>query len=180
MIRLTASRRYARYDTPPLDDTDAWREYILNNSIVTDSGCWEWQRGRSHGYGYVDIRRQRYRLHRLSHELFNGEVPGNLFVCHRCDNPPCCNPEHLFLGTQADNMRDAANKCRIPRGHAASLTHRGVLNGHCKLTEEQVLEIRSLRGTASQKSIGERFGISQHAVSQIHRRKLWKHLPEEI
>ena len=88
---------------------------------IKDSGCWEWIGARDrHGYGryycrlkYKSIGKKNHTLaHRFSWEHFKGQIPLNLFVCHKCDNPPCVNPEHLFLGTTQDNTRDCINKGR--------------------------------------------------------------------
>lgn len=84
------------------------------NVKITDS-CWEWQRGtNSKGYGAVKIQNKTYSAHRVSWTLFNGDIPEGMFVCHHCDNPKCVNPEHLFIGTQKDNMQD---KCKKGRHH---------------------------------------------------------------
>ena len=94
--------------------------------------------------------------------LVNGPIPDGLLILHHCDNPPCCNPIHLFLGTQSDNMRDAASKGRI--------------RGYRKLSDDQVRGIRALYGTMPQYRIAEQFGISKMNVSFIVRRLTWKHV----
>jgi len=82
--------------------------------IRGNEDCWEWQRGRDDGgYGCVCYSGKRYGAHRLAWELTNGPIPEGLLVCHSCDNPPCCNPKHLFLGTHGDNMQDALTKGRF-------------------------------------------------------------------
>src|ERR1700688_2570513 len=91
------------------------KDYILARVIETDSGCWEWQKALDrHGYGAVNVSSSERSSHRLAYKLFRGEIPPNMEVCHKCDNPPCCNPGHLFIGTHADNMTDAINKNRFP------------------------------------------------------------------
>lgn len=82
------------------------------------SGCWEWTGARSNfGYGQLWIDGVRWTAHRLAYVIESGQpVAAGMFVCHRCDNPPCCNPAHLFIGTNSDNIRDAASKGRLPRG----------------------------------------------------------------
>lgn len=99
------------------------------------SGCWEWQGFRSpRGYGKFTVGRLgTVTAHRLAFQLFCGPVPDGMFVLHRCDNPPCCNPTHLFLGTHADNMRDRDTKGR---------TLRGALLPQTKLSESQRDDIR--------------------------------------
>jgi HNH endonuclease len=78
-------------------------------------GCWNWVGSKRNGYGVIRKYRLYYYAHRVAWELTNGAIPSGLFVCHHCDNPPCVNPAHLFLGTHADNMRDKTDKGRIPR-----------------------------------------------------------------
>lgn len=94
-------------------------------------------------------------------------------VLHRCDNPPCCNPAHLFLGTHADNVRDKVNKGRQSR-HSSP----GEAAGLAKLTNEQVLEMRRLYAEEHirQVDLAARFGVGQSAVSAILRRRTWSHI----
>ena len=88
-------------------------ERFLAKVVKTD-GCWKWIGATtSSGYGCIGLgRRRKLQAHRVSYELYVGEIPEGRMVLHRCDNPPCCNPDHLFIGTQTDNMRDAARKGR--------------------------------------------------------------------
>lgn len=101
-----------------------WEKVSKRGPIIMDSSCWEWTAYRlPHGYGLFDRRL----AHRISWELSRGPIPEGLCVCHKCDHPPCVNPDHLFVGTMADNMRDRSTKGRFPgpknlpvckRGHA--------------------------------------------------------------
>lgn len=97
--------------------TDANRDKLLArlraNVVVTDAGCWEWQRYRLSGYGRMTVDHRMANAHRVAYELFVGSIPFGLVVCHHCDNPPCCNPEHLFVGTPRDNTLDAKAKGRL-------------------------------------------------------------------
>lgn len=80
------------------------------------SACWLWLKSRNNkGYGKLRYQGKPWVAHRLAWSLERGPVPDGMFVCHHCDNPPCCNPEHLFLGTAKDNMQDALNKGRVQR-----------------------------------------------------------------
>ena len=111
------------------------KEFIVANCEIDKSkGCWNWKKSRAPwGYGLIGENKHCIRAHRKSYELWKGPIPKGLFVCHRCDNPPCCNPEHLFLGTDLDNKRDAIRKGRFPLGENRP---------NAKLTSVQVREIR--------------------------------------
>jgi hypothetical protein len=102
-------------------------------------GCWEWHGAIARGYGHISEggRRGRARsAHRVSWELHHGPIPSSLYICHRWDNRRCVRPDHLFLGTHADNMRDMLAKGR-------HIPHLGEVNGRAKLTRADVVAIRS-------------------------------------
>lgn len=130
-----------------------------------NSGCWIWSGSfANNGYGRIDIAGRRVSAHRLAYEVTFGTIPAGMCVCHRCDTPACVNPDHLFLGSNADNVADKVAKGRTARGEGA---------GRAKLTEDQVKEIRSLRGTLSQSQIAKHFGIIQPHVSSIMTGRAW-------
>lgn len=135
--------------------------------VVKGDGCWEWTGATNeHGYGRLAAGLgKNFKAHRVSWELHNGPIPDGMNVLHRCDNPPCTNPEHLFLGTQKDNTRDMVSKLRMKYGEKASWS---------KLTEEQVRSI--LSDSRPQRVIAQEYGICQQSVSSIKRRINWKHL----
>ena len=150
------------------------KESILENMIIDeDSGCWIWQLGTTDGkwgYGLLKRGQKKRRAHRVSYALWRGlEVDDpslkGLFICHKCDNPPCCNPDHLFAGTPKENLQDASKKQRMVWGKDSH---------YAKLTETQVLEIRAMEGTYQ--SIAEKFGTSRSNVGLIKNHKNWKHL----
>ncbi len=92
-------------------------------SIEPTSGCWLWTAGvNAMGYGFIGINQRPYLAHRVSWELHNGPIPNNTLVCHHCDNPPCANPNHLFLGTHQDNSDDKYRKNRAVNAQS-KLTH---------------------------------------------------------
>lgn len=140
-------------------------ERLLSGYVETASGCWEWTKFRNKdGYGSIGLAgRAVARAHRVSWMLHFGEIPAGMHVLHRCDNPPCINPAHLFLGTPADNSRD-----KVAKGRAAR--NRGEKNGFSKLKRADVewaLDARSKGMT--QQQIADRIGVSQVRVSQLLR-----------
>ena len=141
--------------------------------------CWLWhgalQRG---GYGSAHRPYGRVvRAHRYSWELTNGPIPGGLCVCHKCDVRTCVRPDHLFLGTRKDNMRDAANKGRLTRPSSWERTRRGSAHGMAKLTDDDVRAIRAERAQGIPGHVvATRHHISGGAVSMIVNRKRWAHL----
>lgn len=137
---------------------------------LAPSGCREWSgRRNSKGYGRLFVDGRRWLAHRHAWVLANGPIPDGMFVLHRCDNPPCCEPSHLFLGTLADNNAD-----RDRKGHHVSLS--GERHGMSKLTGPDASEIRRLyaEGPASQYALAERFGVSQATISRVVRGVIWQ------
>lgn len=135
------------------------------------NACWPWLAGTDgEGYGCfqkLEPRKLRTQAHRVAWELVHG-APGAMHVLHRCDNPPCCNPEHLFLGTNLDNAAD-----RHAKGRDAAPIH-ARMRKSTKLNVELVAEIRALDGAMTQEQIGDRFGVKQTTVSQVLRRETWR------
>lgn len=144
--------------------------------LEVESGCHEWQGCRQRkGYGRFGITPgQTVQAHRFAYELAYGSFPEDLCVLHRCDNPACCNPEHLFLGTRIDNNVDMRAK---GRGSTPPLL-RGTRNPRAKLTEADVLEIRRRHATREFKTVdlAAGFGVSTHAIEAITSRRNWKWL----
>lgn len=126
------------------------------------SKCWEWIAGRqTQGYGNFELNGS-CRAHRIAWELTYGGIPDGLWVLHKCDNPSCVNPEHLFLGTRQDNIDDMYAK-----GREANL--RGEKNGRCKLTDSQVIEIKELYVSTktSQRKLAKKYGMSKTQIARI-------------
>lgn len=130
--------------------------------------CWEWQ-GYKTVYGYGLIRRHyaAYMAHRVSYELQYGAISEDAFLCHKCDNRACVNPNHLFVGSHKDNMRDMVVKDRQAKGGRI---------GNAKLTPAKVREIRELAKVMTQSKVAASFGIHQGTVNSIVRRETWRHV----
>jgi hypothetical protein len=155
--------------------------------------CWLWTSGcNEHGYGRISHNRRMELAHRISWMLHNGSIPKGLFVLHRCDNPPCVNPDHLWLGTYTDNARDMAAKGRQVFQRHPERAARGARNGNAthpetrprgeqhpsaKLTENDVHAIRKLRGAGrTMPSLAAQFGVIEGTIKRIVYRKIWKHI----
>ena len=133
-------------------------------------GCWAWTAAMDrNGYGRVGRNGKIVFAHRASWEMRHGPITDGAFVLHGCDNPACVNPDHLFLGTQAENMKDMRKKGRgrMPIGVRVY----GERNGATKLSDEAVTEIRSLAGILPQRSVAARYGISPAQVCRIQTRQ---------
>lgn len=158
--------------TPP-----AWAERFW--AKVDKSGeCWLWTAATIHsGYGRFQLWGKARGAHRVAWLLEHGEFPPDeLFVCHRCDNPACVRPSHLFLGTPADNLRDMSEKGRSRRGLPNRGT-RGTKNRHARLTPHAVRQIRRLRAEGMlHREIAEHFGVAVNTVTTILTGKSWTHV----
>ncbi len=158
-------------------------ELFWSHVEVVEGACWPWRGATLRGYGKFNSRAlgRTFSAHRFAYEAVRGPIPEGQNVLHRCDNPPCCNPDHLFLGTQADNVADMVAKGRGASGdRSGSRRHperlpRGERHGMAKLSAEQVAEIRATpmkRGM--QRAFARRFGVSEATVSYILSGKVWK------
>ena len=132
-------------------------------------GCWPWTGPRSGaGYGRFSYSGRRYPAHRIAYELLDGHIPAGLLVCHRCDNPPCYNPAHLFLGTMADNMADMVSKGRQNKGER----HHWAVYTEAQMSESLTM----YRDGVSWADILARTGVSKCSVYFAARGRSWKHL----
>lgn len=142
-----------------------------------NSGCWLWAGSLdTGGYGLILAFNggTAKTAHRISWELHRGPIPKGIDVLHKCDTPCCVRPDHLTLGTHAENMADMVRKRRQARGDALSAKVRGERNGHAKLTEDDVRAIRAATGT--NQDIASRFGVKHVVISQIRSRTRWRHV----
>lgn len=191
------SKRCAASKTPktgfllPLKDKEIWRFWNKVEKHSTADACWAWTGSKSNtGYGKTRCRKLHCRnatigAHRLSYFIHFGEFPSHLFVLHKCDNRICVNPDHLFLGTQLENMRDKILKgrCNTPSGNShftqktPELLHRRKY-GFSKLTEDQVLQIRKSHelGRSSMPALAEQFGVSVSTINGIIWRDVWRNI----
>lgn len=139
---------------------------------VTESGCWLWTGELScKGYGIMKISGKQCRAHRVSWGLHRGDIPDGQYVLHRCDTPACVNPDHLFLGTVADNNADMTTKGRQAR-------QPGEANGRAKLTLAQVSDI--VKDRRLLREIAKDYGVHSTTISMIRLGKRWKTQPSGI
>lgn len=140
--------------------------------VKKTDGCWLWTAGKDKaGYGAINtIGHHQEKAHRLSWIMANGPIPAGLFICHKCDNPGCVNPDHLFLGTAADNNADKAQKGRSTRGEN---------DGNAKLTWKLVTEIRGVRQEKHliYRDIAKIYGVCYHTIKLIIENKTWQVWP---
>jgi hypothetical protein len=170
---LRGEKRKKLYCKADPSNPEHLRRRLLNGIEVNrETGCWEWRRAiNSRGRGTLTVARRTVTAARLAYSLFIRELGHREFACHKCDNPLCINPSHLFPGSQLDNMRDCSRKGRI---RTPIVSFKGEANPACRLSAEDVTEVRNmLSGGIKQRVIALRFRISQSQVSNIKRGVAW-------
>ena len=139
-------------------------------NIAAENDCWEWTACKWNGYGNLRVNGKKQSAHRTSWRIENGAIPDGLCVLHHCDNRACVNPNHLFLGSRADNVADMDKK-----GRRGTANHKGEANPSSILTEEQVLCIMEELngGNKTQTQIARDYGVSRGAIYAIAYKKSW-------
>lgn len=139
------------------------------SKVSVSDGCWDWTAFRNHdGYGMFGVGRKAVSAHRVAFLLFNGDIPAGLCVLHTCDRPACVNPQHLYVGTQLQNIRD-----RVERGRSRAPI--GEEHGMAKLTRADVEMIRAeIAAGCVQERLAERYGVTPTTISAIKVRRLWR------
>lgn len=182
------------------DEHRFWKKVAITSN---PSRCWEWTAGKTFGgYGQFQINQSPFKSHRIAYSLAHGAIPAERpFICHTCDNPACCNPNHLFAGTAEDNMQDMLKKGRsnfptgdrhgsrtkpgsLPKGddHYLRKDPTRVLKGskmkHSILTESSVRDIRKRyeAGGITQRKLAEEFNVHFVTICNVVKRKNWKHV----
>jgi transposase-like protein len=167
VAKEAGSVRQPNLELPPAGAEKFWSQ------VDTSVNCWLWKAGRDGGgYGRFKILGVSRLAHRVAFTMATGPIPAGLNVCHRCDVPACVRPDHLFLGSQLDNMRDCSAKGRTVGSH-------GTLSGMAKLTDATALEIleKYATTTVSKSQLARDYGISESSIRKLIRRDTWRHLP---
>jgi hypothetical protein len=138
---------------------------------IPESGCWIWMGSVAYReYGIISYQGKRYKVHRLMWELHNNKkIPEGMEALHRCDTPPCMNPDHIFIGTKKDNMQDCIKKGRFKRPFFQGENHK-----NSKLKNDQIIKILSDKD--SFRAIAKKYGVASSTISAIKCRQTWKHV----
>lgn len=158
------------YETATYDQILDRLKFYYEKRVIRKDGCWDFNgcRGRG-GYALMSIAGKSKSASRVSWMIHNGPIPESLFVLHKCDNPPCTNPEHLFLGTTKQNAQDRSIKGR-------NSNQNGENNHSAKLIASQVVEIRELCKIMPIQEIANKFNVAIGTINSIKYRQNWRHI----
>jgi hypothetical protein len=164
---------------PPLTEEEKHniKIRILTKVNISPKGCWEFFGCRTNcGYGGIEVKRKSYLCHRVTFYLWK-ENPSEMCVLHKCDNPSCCNPHHLFLGSQMDNVWDMKKK---DRGNDLNKGQKGEIHHHSKFTGDKIKEIRKKYTPRiyTMKMLANDYEVNKNTIWKIINRKSWKHLKD--
>lgn len=172
----------------PIPESTQARFWQKVDQSAGQDACWLWTTAHTHvGYGRFALTHQRtVYAHRLAYFLTYGEIPTDKIVCHRCDNPTCCNPAHLFVGTHKENVQDMIDKGRKPRGEnhwtfrSPNSVARGERQGSAKLSEEQVISLRTRYEAhdCERKELAAEFHIDVTHLWRIAKGRNWQHISQ--
>lgn len=168
----TIALRAAGNRKPRRPETTEQRRARFETHFAKASGCWNWNganESKRGGYGLFWMLDDHRRASRVAYEIYVGPIPAGLHVLHKCDNPPCVNPDHLFVGTPLDNARDCSAK-----GRRRNVPSVGEKNGLARLTNEQARQIKTaLTSGAKGRLLAKMFSVSESIISDIKRGKTW-------
>lgn len=162
----------------PQKTVERFWSYVNRNG----DGCWTWKGScLKTGYGSFKLASYTMRLaHRVAYAIAHGGLQAGAIVCHRCDNPSCVRPDHLFLGTHQVNSDDMVQKGRHYSRTRPEIVLRGEAHGRARLTVEQVLEIRRrVAANEDRAALAREYGVTRNLIYAIQYRRLWKSIPEE-
>lgn len=179
--------QYFNKQTPESIKARFWEKVDKTVGHGSNNDCWIWTSTIVGGYGQFKLNCKGIVAHRFSYEITYGTIPKDLIVCHRCDNPLCVNPAHLWVGTNADNSFDMKNKGRSLKGDKNNARlypeklKRGSQHPSSVLNENQVLEIRYKWNKAHKKfgmfsELAKEYGVNRTTISAIIKYKRWKHI----
>lgn len=157
-------------DNLSIDEIRYAARQIVRFTRREQNGCLVWTKSLTpRGYGRLWTGEQEGRAHRIAWIVYNGPIPADLCVCHRCDNRPCLEPTHLFLGTNAENIADMVSKDRQPLGEK---------NGLAILNLEKVVRIYT--SSVSTKTLAKEYGVAENTVRDIRRGETWGHITKTL
>ncbi|MDQ7745424.1 HNH endonuclease signature motif containing protein [Hydrogenophaga pseudoflava] len=174
-MHLSRARRGANMDAPHRAEISLADRLWSKVHKHPGDGCWEWTAAHDgrRGYGHINVGGVILKAYRVAYELENGPIPAGVEICHKCDNPKCVRPGHLFVGTHLENMRDGAEKGRMNPGEK---------NGMAKLKDSDVIVIarRLASGSAQMDSLAAAYGVSRTCIHDIATGRRWSRITAPI